>query len=408
MNITNNLQSSYIKVTVSIQGTGKKYYQAYLQYKENGQQKYKTKTTGIPVNGGSKKLAKEKAEEIRQQFELEINAPETSAEEKEKLLFGDYMLQWLETQKPNIQNTTYSGYERNVKRTAEYFNNLGITLKNLKTSDIQKYYNYLQKPDKNGKSIKYNTIKRYHANIHKSLEDAIQLELIETNPASKIKHKKIEQYIAPHYNQQELEQLFEISKDNQLELHILIASHYGLRRSELVGLKWENINFNDNTITISHIVTEASINGKFQVVKKDKTKNKTSYRTLPLIPSIRKLLLAEQEKQKQNKKIYGNSYENKDNYILVREDGSLIRPGCITENFRKLINEKGLKKITFKDLRHSCASLLLANGINMKQIQEWLGHSNFSTTANIYSHLEKDTKEISANAIATAFEKKSA
>lgn len=160
MNITNNLQSSYIKVTVSIQGKGKKYYQAYLQYKENGQQKYKTKTTGIPVNGGSKKLAKEKAEEIRQQFELEINAPETSAEEKAKLLFGDYMLQWLETQKPNIQDTTYSGYERNVKRTSKYFNDLGITLKDLKTSDLQKYYNYLQQPDKNGKSIKYNTIKR--------------------------------------------------------------------------------------------------------------------------------------------------------------------------------------------------------------------------------------------------------
>lgn len=93
---------------------------------------------------------------------------------------------------------------------------------------------------------------------------------------------------------------------------------------------------------------------------------------------------------------------------LHGENGSLIRPGCITENFRKLINENGLKKITIKDLRHSCASLLLANDINMKQIQEWLGHSNFSTTANIYSHLEKDTKEISANAIETAFEKKSA
>ncbi len=408
MNITNNLQDSYIKVTASIQGKGKKYYQAYLQYKENGQQKYKTKTTGIAVNGGSKKIAKERAEEIRQQFELELNAPETSAEEKAELLFGDYMLQWLETEKPNIQDTTSSGYEGNVKRTSKYFNDLGITLKDLKTSDIQKYYNYLQQPDKNGKSIKYNTVKRYHANIRKALEDAVQLDLIESNPASKIKHKKVEQYIAPHYNQQELEQLFEIAKGNQLELHILIAAYYGLRREEVVGLKFDNINFDTNTISISHIVTETSVNGKFQMVQKDRTKNKTSCRTLPLIESIRQLLLEEQERQKQNKKIYGNSYKNKDNYILVREDGSLIRPGCVTTNFTKLIEENGLKKITFKDLRHSCASLLLAYGINMKQIQEWLGHSNFSTTANIYSHLEEDTKQITANAIVTAFEKKSA
>ena len=196
--------------------------------------------------------------------------------------------------------------------------------------------------------------------------------------------------------------MFEVSKGDLIELHILIAAYYGFRREEVVGLKWDAINFLDNTITVEFVVSQASINGKYQIIKKKRPKNKTSYRTLPLIPFIKDLLLAEKKKQEENKKIYGNTYKNKGNYILVREDGDLIKPSCVTDRFGQIIKKNNLKHIYFRDLRHSCASLLLANDINMKQIQEWLGHSTFNTTANIYSHLESNTKEMSANVIAEA------
>ena len=89
-------------------------------------------------------------------------------------------------------------------------------------------------------------------------------------------------------------------------------------------------------------------------------------------------------------------------YLCVDEVGNIIRPNYVTETFPKFLVENGLRRIRFHDLRHSCASLLLDNGVPMKQIQEWLGHSDFSTTANIYLHLEYKSKESSAQAMASA------
>lgn len=399
MNITNNLQNGYIKVTVSIQGTGKKYYQAYLQYKENGQQKYKTKTTGIPVNGGSKKLAKEKAEEIRQQFELELN----SADDQSSIPFGKYIVNWLENHKHNIEITTYSRYKGIVETTADYFNKLGITLQELKASDLQKYYQHLQQT----KNIKNKTIRRYHANIRKSLQKAVQLDLIESNPASKIQLDKVEQYIPQHYNANELKKLFEISKNDLIYLHILITAHYGLRKSEVVGLKWDAIDFENNTITIKHVVTNASINGKTILIKKDRTKNISSKRTLPLFEKVKQALLKEKAKQEEDKKFFGNSYKNKDNYILVDDEGNLIKPDRVVRRFKNLLLENNLKIIRFHDLRHSCATLLLALGYTLEQIKVWLGHSSIATTEH-YANDQVIDKKVLANGIEKALDRKSA
>ena len=86
-------------------------------------------------------------------------------------------------------------------------------------------------------------------------------------------------------------------------------------------------------------------------------------------------------------------------YICVDEMGTLLSPNYVSSAFSKLLEKHGLRHIRFHDLRHSCASLLLANGVPMKQIQEWLGHSDFSTTANIYAHLDYSSKLSSAEAM---------
>lgn len=124
--------------------------------------------------------------------------------------------------KSSLEVTSYSGYEDKVNIIAEYFNNLGITIKNLKRADIKKFYTHL----KETRHIKNQTVNRYHANIHKSLEDAINdFELIEVNHASGLR-EKAEQYIPSYYNQKELELLFETAKGKLIELHILLASYY--------------------------------------------------------------------------------------------------------------------------------------------------------------------------------------
>ncbi len=158
-----------------------------------------------------------------------------------------------------------------------------------------------------------------------------------------------------------------------------------------------------NTITIKHKVIEAIVDDKRTLLLKDKTKNKLSYRSLPLIPEIKEALLEHKKKIESNKKLCGNSYmkEYKD-YTFVDSVGKIFRPEYITDHFSLLLKKQNLRHIRFHDLRHSCASLLLAKNVPMKAIQEWLGHSTYSTTANLYTHLESNTKNISANVLSEA------
>lgn len=123
-------------------------------------------------------------------------------------------------------------------------------------------------------------------------------------------------------------------------------------------------------------------------------------RTLPLVPDFREKLLVVKDEQEGNCLLCGRSY-NKEflGYLCVDEMGNLIKPGYVTTAFPLLLERNGLRKIRYHDLHHSCASLLLANGVSMKQIQEWLGHSDFSTTANIYAHLDYSSKLSSAEAM---------
>ena len=123
-------------------------------------------------------------------------------------------------------------------------------------------------------------------------------------------------------------------------------------------------------------------------------------RTLPLIPAFKELLQHKKKQQNEFQLVCNKSY-NKDypGYICVDEIGKLLSPHYLTEAFAKLLKKHGLRKIRYHDLRHSCASLPLANGVPMKQIQEWLGHSDFSTTANVYAHLECNSKRLSAVAM---------
>ena len=133
----------------------------------------------------------------------------------------------------------------------------------------------------------------------------------------------------------------------------------------------------------------------------DVMKNKTSCRTLPLIPAVEAELLKQKEKQQLYRKLFKKSYSIEYlDFVCTDQEGKLIRPNFVTEHFDWLLTKYGLKHIRFHDLRHSCASLMVMNGVSMKQVQEWLGHSTFSTTADIYAHLDYKSKQGSAGVIA--------
>lgn len=250
------------------------------------------------------------------------------------------------------------------------------------------------------RGVSANTVIHRHANIRKALQHAFKLGLIDTNPADRIERPKKEKFVGSVYEEDELNRLFEIVKGDPIELGVILGAFYGLRRSEAVGLKWDAIDFKKKTITIRHTVTQATIDGKSKIIQKDRTKTKSSYRSLPLVPPFEELLHRLKAQQELNQKLCGRSYCKKyTGYIYVNEIGELVKPGYLTQHFPLILQKNGMRKIRFHDLRHSCASLLYANGVSLKEIQEWLGHSDISTTSNIYTHLNFTSKVASANAI---------
>ena len=368
----------------------KGFFYMVLSYPDiTGKRKTKWFPTGLPVKG-NKKRAEKMLMQTRQTFEPECTPVQ------DDMMFSDFLLQWLEIAKPTIALTTYASYAGMAKSIIiPYFKERNTTLAGLKAIDIQTFY--MQQL----KRVKASSVIHYHAVIHRALKYAVKIDLISVNPADKVERPKADKFIGSFYDSDEMQALFEAAKDTLLEIPIFLGAFYGLRRSEALGLKWDAIDFQNGTITIRHTVTSCTIDGKHVQVAKDTTKTKSSMRTLPLVPVFKEKLLKVKEQQAEYRRVCGKCYDNRYlEYICVDEMGTLISPHYLTAAFPKLLDKNELRRIRYHDLRHSCASLLLANGVPMKQIQEWLGHSDFSTTANVYAHLDYNSRLSSADAMA--------
>lgn len=153
---------------------------------------------------------------------------------------------------------------------------------------IQDYYSY----EMNVNKVSANTVKHRHANIHKALSYAYKTDLIPSNPADKVELPTIDKYVGHFYNATQIEKLFKIFEGDPAEFGVIAASFYGLRRSEVLGLRWDAIDFESKTITIKHTVNEARVDGKCTLVMADTTKTKSSFRTLPLVAPFEEMLVS--------------------------------------------------------------------------------------------------------------------
>jgi len=357
---------------------------------EFGKRQRKSVSTGLVVKG-NKKRAEAMLSETRKQQEAEL----AGKPRLEGMLFADFMEEWLEVIRPEVKLTTFGGYQMNVQKAiVPYFRQKGILLVDLTAEDINDFY------AEQLKRVKAMTIHKFHANISKAMKYAVEKDYIPHTIMGKVKRPKAERFVGKFLKESEVVSLFEAVKGHKLELGVVLGAFYGLRRSELVGLRWESINFEANTITIEHTVTVANVDGQKVTVADDTTKSKSSFRTLPLVPSIRAKLLDVKADQEHNRRLCGKSYNRAEGeYIYTDALGNRIRPDYLSAEFPKFLEKNGFRQMRFHDLRHSCASLLLANGVSLKQIQDWLGHSDFAITANIYAHLDFSDKKVAAGAM---------
>ena len=404
-----------MKTTGSVQEKNGRFYFVLNLYDANGKRKIKWISTGLTVRGNKRKAEAMLHEVLLRYDETgELPTGRGGAYEKvdaktakplplplqpvnkSEMLFLDYLNEWVQVHKASIQPATFISYNRMITgRITQYFEPLGLKLCEVTPQVLDEFQEKILL-----EGYTTNTVIHYHAIFGKAFKDAVRKDYLETNPMLKVDRPKKNSFRPNFYSKDEVQQLLEVSQDDPLHLCILITTYYGLRRSEVLGLKWDAIDFEGNTLEIKHIVTQASIDGKKVLVQADRAKTKSSLRTLPLVPPIRDRLLMLKGQQETYRRLCGKSY-NRDylGYLCVDEIGNIIRPNYVSEQFPKLLEKNGLRPIRFHDLRHSCASLLLANGVPMKQIQEWLGHSDFSTTANIYAYLDYASKLSSAQAM---------
>lgn len=328
-----------------------------------------------------KKTVKQRLDEMRLEYS------DIASVEAVEIRFCDYIKKWNEETKEDKSVTTYDGYCHMInKYLYPYFEIKGLTLADLRPMDIEEYYRYLQKKC----GLKGTTALKHHQIINTSLQYAVYNRLLKDNPAKLAKKPKKEKTDIKYYTTQELEKLLKVSKGDVLETAIRLAVWFGLRREEVLGLRWENVDLERGTIHICETVVRAKQDDKLQRIVRKTTKTETSNRCFEIAPVQIDYLKTVKEKQRIQKIRCGDCYIDSD-YVCVDLMGKPIEPDYLTSHYAKLRNDNHLKAVTFHGLRHSTATFMLENGFSMKQVQEFLGHSEYSFTADTYAHVYKES-----------------
>ena len=320
-----------------------KYY-AVLNYKNaGGQRKTKWIALGLPEKGNKRKAEAELAR-LRAEFEPPKEAGDLSSD----MLFADYLLEWLEIAKGRLAHATYGAYQGLLKSTiVPYFRKKKLTLRELEARHLQMFYSEMLR------RVTPNTVIHYHAVIHSALKYAVKTDMLIQNVADKVDRPRKNSFQPVFLSADEMQKMFEALRGTKLELPVLVAAFYGLRRGEVVGLKWDAIDFEQGTISVKRTVTSTIIDGKYQEFEQQSAKTKSSLRTLPLIGSFREYFMQVKEAQELNKQVCGNCYNYEyDGFVFVDELGEWMRVEYLTNAFPKFLESHGLRRMRFHDLRH--------------------------------------------------------
>lgn len=370
-------------MTGSLQEKHGKYYVVVRMSETNGKTKQRWIPTNVPTEGNNKRKAQKAMREILE----ELSKNETL--DPYNVLFVDWIDAWLEQKKNQVRQDTYEGYELYARiHIKPYFKKLGVSLKSITPQQIQSYYNL------KSKTLSANSLKRHYVVIHGALQEALKKNMILFDPSERVTlPKQQEKFTGKAYTAQQANILLSTTKGTTIEPAVILGLFYGLRRSEVLGLRWCDVDFDKNTITIQNTVVKM-----VTLSEQEKTKSRASHRTMYIIPETKQYFQNLKEQQKHNREVFGSEYHDS-NHVCVWPDGNPLSPDYVTRTFKKLLSKNNLPMIRFHDLRHTAGSLLLEKGLSIKQIQEYLGHEKASTTLDIYGHLSAEGKKEAANTL---------
>lgn len=360
------------------------YHVSFRVTDRNGKRIQKQLSTGIKAEKGNKRKAEKRMQEILEQWEGIVAVTD-------KALLCDYIADWVERDKSRVQITTYDGYKHMLnKYIYPYFKNTRLNVQDVKPMHIEKYC-----AEKINDGLSPNTVIKHLAVIRTALQDAVKNGIIRTNPADLVEKPKRVKPKHDYYRQDELQKLLSVVKGTNIEVPVFLAIVFGLRRSEVLGLTWSAIDFDNMTLTICNKVTRGVVDGKVTEIESDTLKSETSNRTFMMNEAVRNYLENVRKQQEQ----YARRTDKYIDYVCINEIGDRIKPDYITHKFKDLLAENNMRPIRFHDLRHSCISLLVNSNFNMKLVQEYAGHADFTITANTYAHTDLTEKQAEVNAI---------
>lgn len=365
-------------MTGSLQIKNENYY-AVLNFRDkSGKRVQKWFNLNMPVKGN-----KRRAEVALTELLVQYQGYE--AIEPMMLLLSQHIAQWLEANRPNIAVTTYDQYCNILNNHIRpYFDPRGITVSKLTAGDLEDYYAF-----KIAGGLSPNSVIKHHAVIRTALQWAVKHRYIRENVADFAeKPSHVRYHGAEPYTIQEIAALLQATADEPIAVPIFLASFYGLRRSEVLGLRWSSIDFQNGVFSISTTVVREKHGDQIVAVVRDQTtKTESSMRTLPLCPYTYQYFSNLRQYQLYQQELCGNCYDKRyTDFLCVDQMGTLLQPDYITQKFQQILAKYGLRRIRFHDLRHSCATIMLYLGYTLKDIQTWLGHSNYNFTADTYIH----------------------
>ena len=302
---------------------------------------------------------------------------------------ADYFTDWQLSRKLYLRQSTYEAeYIYFTRHIVPYFAAAAPELESITPAIVNNYVKLKLKTHSHA------TAKKHLHLIKQSLNEAVLLGYLKYNPASPVRLPRAQKTVSARYvflTAQEAQLVLDALSDTDIYLPVALALYYGLRRSEVLGLKWQAVDFKRNTLTVQHtVVKNLTINAA------DMTKTETSCRTFQILPELLPFLYS-----------LKHSSSLMSDYLFCRADGTVMRPDTLTRSFQRELKKHNLPAMRFHDLRHSTASILFDRGWSLEDVKSWLGHSDIETTSNIYLHYGRTRKILLAKDIEGMFKLKS-
>lgn len=383
---------------------GVEYLYIYLDYIDpiTHKRKQKAISTGLAAKGNKRK-AEAMVKGIIEKYQY-LEAPQTNPQVSSHITLCDFLDRWLSGKKRELRQSTYEGYACRINSIKSYFQEKNPALISLTPKDFNDFFKYSleygkvsQKTHKR-EPLAVRTVRSYRSILHAVYNEAIVNGITDRNPLDTVtvhgkKNREYDEGFS-FLTEDEISDVLHFMHENYPRLVgiTFMGAYYGLRRSEILGLKWQAIHWEKGTISIQHTIVRVT-----SVMAEDATKTQAGSRELNLFGTVHSYLLQVKRQQEEYQAFFGKEYKNKDGYVFTWEDGHPYDPNYISRLFTKAMTEYGRPEITLHKLRHTCCSMLINKGWDLKKLQYWLGHSDASTTLNIYSHFNRQRLNESQN-----------